>query len=87
MLKDLAITFVSMTCDILNLVIFFDVLLSWIVPVDNKIFQFIDSLARPILNGVKKIIPPLGMIDISPMIALIGLEILKNILVTILSSL
>lgn len=87
MFRDLAITFVSMTCDVLNLVVFFDVILSWVVPPDNRVFQFVDSLARPILQTVRRLIPPMGMIDLSPIIVLFGLEMIKNILVAILSSL
>lgn len=87
MFRDLAITFVSMTCDVLNLIVFFDVILSWIVPRDNAVFQFIDSLARPLLNAVRRLIPPIGMIDLSPIIVLFGLEMIKNILVALLSSL
>ena len=85
MYRDLAITFVSMTCDILNLIVFFDIILSWIVPHDNAVFQFLESIARPILNTVRRFIPPIGMIDISPMIVLFGLELIKNLLVALLS--
>lgn len=86
MFRDLAITFVSITCDVLNLIVFFDVILTWIVPRDNQVFQFVDGFARPLLNAVRKFIPPMGMLDLSPIILLFGLEIIKNILIAILSS-
>jgi len=86
MFKDLAITFVSMTCDVLNLVVFFYVILSWIVPHDNRVYLFVESLARPLLTAVRKLIPPMGMMDLSPIIVLFGLELIKNILVGILTS-
>jgi YggT family protein len=87
MFRDLAITFVSMTCDVLNLIVFFDVILTWIAPPDNRVFQFVDTFARPLLNTVRRVIPPIGMIDLSPIIVLFGLEMIKNILVAILSGL
>lgn len=61
------------------------VLGSWIQGADqHKLMQFVAFYTDPYLNLFRKWIPPLGMIDISPMIAFISLEILKSFILGIL---
>lgn len=46
-------------------------LLSWF-PIDRNgpIFQFLNAVTDPILEPLRKVIPPIGMIDITPMVAM-----------------
>lgn len=64
--------------------IFLRVVFSWINPSPNSLTYFISDITDPYLNLFKKIIPPLGMIDISPIVALYALNILESILVALL---
>lgn len=43
----------------------------------TKIFHFLAFYTDPYLNLFRKIIPPLGMIDISPMFAFIALQFME----------
>ena len=58
------------------------IILSWIPNLDrsNQIVQLLYQLTEPVLEPVRRTIPPLGMIDISPIIVFIGLRILQSIL-------
>lgn len=58
------------------------IVLSWIPNVDrsNQIVQLLYQLTEPVLEPVRRTIPPLGMIDLSPIIVFIGLRILQSIL-------
>lgn len=58
------------------------IILSWIPNVDrsNQIVQLLYQLTEPVLEPVRRTIPPLGMIDLSPIIVFIGLRILQSIL-------
>jgi YggT family protein len=48
--------------------------MSWVPNIRETSFgQFIGMLAEPYLAPFRKIIPPLGMIDISPIVAIIAL--------------
>ncbi len=64
-------------CDAYSMVIFVYVLLSWF-PTDRGILADINNvLARvcdPYLNLFKRIIPPMGMLDVSPIVALLVLQ-------------
>lgn len=53
------------------------VLMSWIPALQNSAFgAFIAKIVEPYLNFFKKFIPPIGMIDISPIVALIALQLI-----------
>jgi YggT family protein len=58
------------------------ILLSWVsLPQGNKsnsIAKFLIEITDPILQPIKRIIPPLGMFDFSPMIAIILLNLIKR---------
>ncbi len=50
----------------------------------SRFMQFIAFYTDPYLNLFRKIIPPLGMMDISPMFAFIALQIIQWILIAII---
>ena len=59
------------------------IILSWIPNLDrtNPIVQLLHQLTDPILEPVRRTIPPLGMVDISPIVVFIGLQILRSIVI------
>jgi len=53
-------------------------LLSWIVPDPrNPLYSLLQSLTNPILRHIRGLIPPLGGLDLSALVAIIGLYALK----------
>lgn len=51
------------------------ILMSWVPNLRETSFgQFIGTLAEPYLAPFRKIIPPIGMIDISPIVAILALS-------------
>lgn len=71
--------FVQITSDVLSALILVQVLMSWVAKPGSAFYEFVNSLVNPILKPIKKILPNTGMIDFSPMIALILLELIKNL--------
>ncbi|MDY6822065.1 MAG: YggT family protein [Deferribacterota bacterium] len=60
------------------------VLLSWVAPDPyNTIVQIIYSLTEPIMAPFRKIIPPLGFIDISPILLIFIIEFIRVLLIRI----
>ncbi|HRX81246.1 MAG TPA: YggT family protein, partial [Pirellulaceae bacterium] len=53
----------------------------WIPNLDrsNQIVQLLYQLTEPVLEPVRRTIPPLGMMDLSPIIVFIGLRILQSV--------
>jgi YggT family protein len=62
---------------IYSLLIVFRIILSWVVDYANKALRLLSRLTDPILEPFRRLIPPLGMFDISPIIVLILLNFLQ----------
>ena len=81
--------FVAAVADLLNSLltiyswaILIRVLLSWVSPDPfNPIVQFLVRVTDPYLELFRRIIPPIGMMDISPIIALVVLNVAQRFLV------
>ena len=56
-------------------------LLSWVIA-DSRhpVFRFLQSMVEPVLNPIRKVLPPMGGFDISIVAALMGIEILRSFL-------
>ena len=67
-------TFIALFVRIYSFLIFFRVVMSWIRMRPNVLTLFISDVTDPYLNLIKRFIPPLGMIDFSPIIALLLLD-------------
>ena len=84
--------------DIVNLyiwVLVINVILSWLVAFNilNTGNRFVYSvlevsykLTNPALNLIRRYLPNLGSIDISPVILILGLNFLRNFIIEILTS-
>ena len=65
--------------DMYSLVVFVAVILSWVqVPHNNPVSQFVNTLTEPLLGPIRRALPVMGGLDFSPMVLLIGLQILKG---------
>ncbi|MEK4485036.1 YggT family protein [Psychrobacillus sp. FSL H8-0484] len=52
------------------------ILMSWVPNIQQSTFgQFLGRICEPYLEPFRKIIPPLGMIDISPIVAIFVLQL------------
>lgn len=65
--------------------LFIRILLSWVPELRGyRIVQFIGYYTDPYLNFFRQWIPPLGMIDISPIFAFLALNFLQQIVRSLL---
>ena len=70
-----------LSVQIFSFAIIIQVILSWIAPgQNNPLTAIIHQLAEPVLRPFRRVIPSLGGIDISPLIALILLQALVIVL-------
>src|SRR3989338_1210154 len=76
---------VELAITILYWLIIVRALISWVNPDPfNPIVQFLYRTTDPILAPIRKFLPPLGPIDISPIVAFFVLYFLKMFLVSTL---
>lgn len=85
MIGSFVIYFVDILFEVLTLAILARVMLSWFrVDPYNRFVQILYQVTEPVLAPFRKIIPPVGMIDITPIVALLVLQIAQRIIVTML---
>lgn len=65
--------------------IIINIIISFLVPgLYHPVLQVIRYLTEPILNPVRRAIPPVSGFDLSPIVVLLGLKALEMILVSVL---
>ena len=78
----LLIYFIDLVFTLLSLAILARVLLSWVrVSPYHPAVELLYQITDPILAPLRRIIPPVGMMDISPIIAMLLLQIIQQVLV------
>lgn len=71
--------FVNLFFTIYTVMVFLYVLSSWIPSLKESSFgDILGKFVEPVLSPLRKIIPPLGMIDISPIVLLIALNMARR---------
>ncbi|MBI3536764.1 MAG: YggT family protein [Chloroflexi bacterium] len=82
------VNFFDLLFNALILAIIARAILSWL-PIDplNPIVNIINQITEPILAPLRRFIPPVGgMMDITPIIAIIILQVLQTIVLRVLSA-
>ena len=74
--------FLSILLTILSWAILIRVLLSWIPNLDrgNPLVRLLAQITDPVLEPARRIIPPIGGMDISPIVVLLLLRLLQQLL-------
>ncbi len=89
---DTLITYVNAVFVVFTILIAVRILLSWlprppVVGIGRTLFDFVCQSTDWYLNIFRRFIPPIGMFDLSPIVAFFALVILNNVVVNILNGL
>ena len=77
--------FINVLSQALTVAIFARVLLSWMpAKLPWGLGDFVFSITEPILSPIRRALPFAGGMDFSPLVALIGIQIVSSILLRIL---
>jgi YggT family protein len=78
---ELAIRFVNLLVYALTAAIFLRAIFSWFVPPgsDNVIMRFLRDITEPVLAPLRRVLPTMGMLDLSPFVAMILLQVVGSI--------
>ena len=71
----------AQTLQIYSLVLIVRVLLSWFPNLDwsNPVLSSVSAITDPYLNAFRGLIPPLGVIDLSALLAFLALNLLQSL--------
>ena len=80
---------ISILVNLIIIVVIVNVVLSWLFAFEvisrrnefvNSIYRLTTALTNPLLRPLRRIIPPIGGMDLSPLVLLIGLQFLVPLL-------
>ncbi len=75
------VTFVSLLFNVLLFAILGRVLVSWIDPLGNmRVTQVLRDITEPILAPIRSVLPTIGMIDLSPLVAILLIQLLQGLI-------
>lgn len=83
----LLIRIVNFLASTLTLIVLADVILSYFMSPWHPFKRALDNVVEPLLSPIRRVVPPLGMIDFSPVVLIIAIQIVEWILVSVLASL
>ena len=73
----------SLVLDAYSLVVFVSVILSWLsLAEDNPMVSVTRTLTEPVLAPIRRLLPSSAGIDISPMVLLLGIRLLKRVVLS-----
>lgn len=84
---DILIIIISALRQILVLLVIVSVILSYFMDPYHPIRRGVDRLVEPMLMPIRRVVPLIGMIDISPLILILLIQLIGNLLIRLLFSL
>ncbi len=79
--------FVTILGYVLMIAIIVRALLSWFMPADSSPFgRMLTEITEPVLRPIRRVLPPMGGLDLSPLVAIILVQLIANLLVQAIQS-
>ena len=76
--------FIRSISQLLVLLVVVSVILSYFMDPYHPIRRSIDSVVEPMLAPIRRVVPLLGVLDLSPLILIILLQVLSNLIIRVL---
>lgn len=65
-------------------IVIVSILLSYFMDPYHPVRQGVDNLVRPLLDPIRRVVPPAGMLDFSPLVLIILIQIVARLLTSFL---
>lgn len=77
---DIFVIAISQFFELLSLIVFVDVILSYFMSPYHPIRSFLDRIVEPLLLPIRRVLPTFAGLDFSPMVLIILLQILGSVI-------
>jgi YggT family protein len=81
------IMLVQTLATILTILVIVDIVVSYFLSPFHPIRSTLDRIVQPLLNPIRRVVPMMGMFDFSSLVLLILIQLVSNILISIISGL
>jgi YggT family protein len=79
--------FIRSISQLLVLLVVVSVILSYFMDPYHPLRRSIDSVVEPLLAPIRRVVPLIGMLDLSPLILIILLQVVSNLIIRFLLTL
>ena len=69
---------------LLELLVIVSVILSYIMDRFHPVRRWVDSIVEPMLMPIRRVVPLVGMMDLSPLVLLILIRVISNLIIKFL---
>ena len=84
----IAYLFVVWLARVLNYAILARIIISWLpISRESRLVQILYEVTEPILGPLRRVIPPVAGLDLTPLVGLIVIQVGERVLLTLLSRL
>ena len=73
--------------DLLVLVVIVSVILSYVMEPYHPVRRWVDMIVEPMLTPIRRVVPLVGMLDLSPIVLIILIRILFNLILNLIFNL
>lgn len=81
------ITIINIVSQLLILLVFISVILSYFMDPYHPIRRAVDTIVEPMLVPIRRVVPLVGMLDFSPLVLILLIQLIKSLLVSVLINL
>jgi YggT family protein len=78
---------IGLFSQVLTFIILVHVILSYFMDPYHPVRAFVDRLVDPLLAPIRRVVPPIAMMDFSPVILIILVQLISGVLANLLISL
>ncbi len=75
---------INIVANLYTWIVIASILMSYFVDPYHPVRQGVDNLVRPLLDPIRRVVPPVGMFDFSPLVLIVLVEVFSNLLVRFL---
>jgi len=61
-------------------IVIVSILLSFFIDPYHPVRQGVDNLVRPLLDPIRRVVPPVGMLDFSPLVLIVLIQVVSRLL-------
>jgi YggT family protein len=81
------LSLINWIIELITILVIMQVILSYFMSPFHPVRQFIDRIVEPMLRPIRRLLPQTGMIDFSPLVLIILLQVINWVLKSIFLSL